>query len=559
MVWGWGLGETADKAEAGAALPEWAAKLLAGRRFAPPSHDLLAAEANGVAGLRYALLHGSSTDLLLHLKPGTSEENLWLLDKATDYGTSFREGIWASDLVAQPVGRAWWEVPAAELLAEHERIAIENPRGQLLRIVSHTRLRAGRAGVALWQADLYDHVTDESGRRHPVTVRSVRVDGRPADFLHRDREILVPFGRALAAKETVEVEVSYEGELALRPDGHSYWVLGTGAWYPRQGLAGESAILEITVDVPESLTPFASGSQVSRTTEKGRNRLSTRLDRPMQFAVVTAGKYRLLEETRNGVTCRAATYAMLKEDAARKLIEKFFSGSQFFEQLFGEPYPFRDVALIEINDWGFGQAPPSVLFFTREFYTAPVVRRTRQYFQDLNSRYLHEVAHGWWGNVLKMNGPEEIWLSEAFADYTAALAVWQLMGEKRGTYQFDEIVKDWAKAASELSPGASLYLTNRLALRDEQARGDYWRLRYAKGPLVVHALRLELQRQKGSATEGDRHFIAFLRTYIKRHRYTWATTPGMVETLNEVAGGDWQPWFERYVYGTEIPQLPKGK
>jgi hypothetical protein len=126
-----------------------------------------------------------------------------------------------------------------------------------------------------------------------------------------------------------------------------------------------------------------------------------------------------------------------------------------------------------------------------------------------------------------------------------------------GRLRVNEIVKDWVKAAGELSPGASLYFIDRLALNNDTDRADYLRLRYAKGPLVLHALRLELQRQKGSPEEGDRYFIALLRTYLKRHRYSWGTTRGLVETLDQLTGGNWQPWFERYVYGTEIPSLPK--
>ncbi|HVG09518.1 MAG TPA: M1 family aminopeptidase [Thermoanaerobaculia bacterium] len=555
VVWGWGLGEAGQST--GAGLPDWAAKLLAGRRFTPPSHDLLTAEANGAEGARYALLRGNLIDLLLHVDPRAGEESLYRIAKGTDPGTSFRQGIWMTDLAAQPIGRAWWDRPSADLIAEHERLAIENPRGRELRIVSRSRLRAGRAGTALWRADLLDKAYDIRGGEHPVTVRSVRVDGRAADFLHRDDDLLVPLGRGLAAKETVEVEVTYDGDLALRPEGDSYWVLGTEPWYPRAGLAGELATFEITVDVPEPWTPFASGAEVSRTAEGGRRKLSTRQEQPMQFAVVTAGKYKVVEETQDGVTCRSATYAMLKEDAARKILDKFFSGRRFFEQLFGEPYPFRDFAIVEINDLGFGQAPPGIIFLTREFYVeAPADRRVRRFFQDRNARYLHELAHGWWGNVVKMDAVQEIWLSEALADYTSALAVWQLLGE-RGGHDFNEIVKDWVEAASQLRPGASLYLFDRLAIHDERDAQDSWRLRYGKGPLVIHALRLELQRQKGSAAEGDRYFIALLRSFLKSNRYGWGTTGDLVTELDQLTGGNWQPWFERYVYGTEIPQLPK--
>lgn len=560
VVWGWGLGAADETAGAatpanGSASLEWAAKLLAGRRFAPPSHDLLTAEVNGVDGVRYALLRAPQ-DLLLQVDPRLGEENLYRLMRATDPGTTFREGLWRTDLAAQPIGRSWWDRPPAELVAEHERLAIENPAGTQLRIVSLSRLRARRAGTALWRADLVDRVYDDDGGRHPVTVRSVRVDGRPAEFLHRDGDLLVLLGRGLAEKETAEVEVSYDGEIAQRPSGHSYWVLGTWPWYPRRHLDGELATIEITVDVPAPWTPFASGAETARTTQAGRSKLTTKIDQPMQFVVVTAGKYQVVEETRGGVTCRAATYATLKEKAARQMIDRFFAALTFYEPFFDEPYPFRNFAMVEINDWGFGQAPPGIIFFTKEFYTAPVERRRRVFFQDLNSRFLHEVAHGWWGNVVKMNSNEESWLTEGFADYTAALALWQLRREGRGAYDFNEIVKDWVKSAGELSPGASLYFIDRLALNNDTDREDYWRLRYAKGPLVLHALRLELQRQKGSAEEGDRYFIALLRTYFKRHRYGWGTTRGLVETLDQLTGGKWQPWFERYVYGTEIPRLP---
>ncbi|MES1242263.1 MAG: M1 family aminopeptidase [Acidobacteriota bacterium] len=555
IVWGWGLSQE-SASSGGSALPDWAAKLLAGRRFSPPSHLMLDAEANGVSGARYALLRGQVTDLRLHVDPRSGEENLSALTKGTDPGTSFREGIWLRNLASQPIGHAWWDRPETDLIAEHETIAIENPSGEQLRIVSRSRLRAQRKGAALWHPELADRVYDHLGKVHRVTVRSVKVDGRAADFLHGDDGLLVPLGRALAEKETVEVEVAYDGELALRPEGHSFWVLGTWPWYPRQDLGGELATIEISLDTPEGWRPYASGAEVSRTTEAGRNRLTTRLDKPMQFAVVTAGKYQAVEETKDGLTCRAATYAMLKEGPARELIARFFLGSGFFAQLFDEPYPFRDVAMIEINDWGFGQAPPGILFFTKEFYTAPVgSRRIRVYFQDLNARYLHEVAHGWWGNVAKMNSVEEIWLSEAFSDYTAALALWQLRKD-RGEYEMKELVKDWVKAASEIRPGASLFLNYRLAMLDETDAGDRWRLTYAKGPLVIHALRLELQRQKGSPQEGDRYFIAMMRSFLNRSRYGWGTTRGLVETLNELTGSDWQPWFERYVYGTEVPKVP---
>ncbi len=572
VVWGWGMmaegqeaaavaiapGSSGKKvpAAAGDGLPRWAVEVLADRHFAPPSHDLVAEHANGGAGVRYAMLHGAHADLLLEVDPAAGEENLYLLRRAREVGSTFHEGVGPVTLASQPIGRSWWVHLPSSMLAEHETLRVENPGGDLLRLTSRARLRSRRPGVGLWQAQLVDRLWDGRGRPRRVTVTSVRVDGKPAEFLHQDDELLVAFARPLAAGATTEVEVAYEGDLAVRPAGDSYWVLGTWPWYPRQELGGELATMEIEVDVPEALTPFASGAQVSRTVEGGRRRLTTRLDVPLQFAVVAAGRYSIVEESRDGVTCRVATYALLNEQAARKLIAKFFSARRMLEGMLGEPYPFHDVSIVELSDWGFGQAPPGVIFFTREFFTAPMDSRRRLFFNNRDARFLHEVAHGWWGHVVKMSSGEESWLSEGFADYTAALALWQLKGgEGGGDYTFDEIVKDWARTANELAPGASLYLSQRLAFSDERNGDDFFRLRYAKGPLVIHALRLELQRQKGSVAEGDRYFLAFLRAFLQRDRYGWGTTRDLVATLDELTGGPWQPWFDRYVYGTEIPQL----
>lgn len=316
--------------------------------------------------------------------------------------------------------------------------------------------------------------------------------------------------------------------------------------------------MEIEVDVPEGLTPFASGAEVARVSSGGRTRVSTRLDRPMQFAVVAAGKYGVTEETRDGVTCRVGTYALLKGNAARDMLNDFFTGRAFFEQLLEQPYPFRTVSIVELETWGFGQAPPGVIFFTKEFFNLPTgLVRNRRWFINLDSRLLHEIAHGWWGHVAKMDSPEEAWVTEAFADYTAALALWRLRAGARGQRAFDEMLTQWTSAAADLGPGASLYLGSRLAFVDDRDGDDYWRLYYARGPLVVHAIRLELQRLAGNAEEGDRRFIALMRAFLKRNQQGYAPTRSLVATLDELTGKSWQPWFEKYVYGTETPPLPQ--
>ncbi len=82
-----------------------------------------------------------------------------------------------------------------------------------------------------------------------------------------------------------------------------------------------------------------------------------------------------------------------------------------------------------------------------------------------------------------------------------------------------------------------------------------WRaLLYSKGPLVIHALREELIREMGEE-KGDAAFLTWMRAYVQNFAFKTGETRHLVGILNQITGKDWQPWFERYVYGTEMPKL----
>jgi hypothetical protein len=84
------------------------------------------------------------------------------------------------------------------------------------------------------------------------------------------------------------------------------------------------------------------------------------------------------------------------------------------------PFPFRELNIIEIPDYGWGQAPPGTLFITQEAFN-PIMDEANQLFSGgVNQRFAHEIAHQYWGTVVKSPSREEQWLEEAFAEYCAA-------------------------------------------------------------------------------------------------------------------------------------------
>lgn len=576
-VWSWALGaEAARHATEGGepgSLPPALRKSLDTALFGAPStfvirgrhgseaHHASASEAgNSIAGATraYALAVGGSENLLLTVDPKvTRQESLDVVTGVSRYNTVQAGLTTLFGIVSQPIGRNWWDRQGSRdpLVLEHQAISLVNDQRDHVRSESTSRVRARVGGVSLWRAAVSSYFYWDE-KLHPVSVEKVLLDGKPADYLHRDHTLLVDLGRELDPGDTVELTVVIEGDMAKRPNNDSYWQ-PVASWRPSMGLDGEFSTYDITVRTPDPYLPFASGDTVERREEDGFHVLHSRVEKPAHFPVVVAGRYKVFSDEKNGYTCNVATYVFGKERGAKVLQGLFFTAAQVFEQFFGVPYPFKEVDIVEMNSWGWGQAPDGVIFITQEAYNPIGDTISRYYSQGVNARFVHEVAHAWWGHVIKMDSWEEQWLTESFADYSAALAMKVMQPGKQGEREFNRILREWRSVSSQVGAGGSIYLANYLDSRDptDVDNGDRYRLLYNKGPLVLHALRQELGRRLGSAEKGDKYFQALLRTFTTNFTNQYGETRHLVGILNQMTGDDWQPWFEKYVYGTETPEV----
>lgn len=556
VIWDRGLaapgGEAADAG--GEVLTGWAADVLGQALFSSPSSELLWANGSGAGEATYALLDGERKDLLLSLDPVAAIEGLYGLGELTARTVLFAGERIAYELAVQPIGRAWWEPAPQPLVAVHTELDVDNSEGRQVTVRSRTTLRAERDGVSLWRASLAERITDGE-RLLPLTLDSVTVDGKPAAAVRQRGDLLVDLGRTLRKGETVVVAAVNSGPIAVRPNNDSYWSLGTWSWYPSPLLGAQLSTFDIRARVPAPFVPFATGNTVERKSEGSHNVIVAKLDKPSRFPVVVAGKYHLYQEEHGGVDATVAAYAFGKERASKVLAGLFFSASDIFGQFFGTSYPFAQVDVVEINSWGFGQAPPGLIFITQEAYN-PISNETSRYFsQGVNGRFVHEVAHTWWGQLVKWPTVEEQWLSESFAEYSSALALEVMMGGKKGEREFKKTLREWKSRAEQVADGGSIYLANRLSGETDRDSWDRSFLLYNKGPYVLHGLRQELGRQMGSAEKGDKAFQALLRAMQTNFTFQHGETRHLVGILDQITGNDWQPWFERYVYGTETPPV----
>ncbi len=558
VVWGWGLatGLRSRPGSEPSELPEWIGGLLDRSFFDDPCFPLILERRLPGTGVRYALLHGVDSDLWLLVDPVKDRSETLHRLKATTKGVSVRNAgrHHAIELAAQPIDREWWQQEIAPLVAVHRDLVVDQDGKRHATVTSTTRIEGQQGRMDLWWARLFN-ARSNGEKTFSLKVRSVEVNGKPADYHFWGGLLMVALEPALGKGQQAEVKVVQEGEFALRKDGHKYWSLGTWPWYPTADRNAELATMDLTVRVPSDLEVIASGTTLSREEEGGFTVLRTRLEKPMRWPVVAVGKYDVFRDRRLNIDASVATYFGKDERGAKRLLNNFFAAVQCFQRYFDVPYPFKEVEVVELAEWGRGQAPPGVIFITQEAVSTFLDAQDRFFSDGVNARYLHEVAHGWWPHVAKTDSPEENWTSESFAEYTSAVCL-DALSEGNDSFRMKSSLARWRGEMKGLGDGGSLFLAEHLSgdhPKNREARRD---LLYAKGPLVLHALRQELKRQNG-AEVGEKQFWILLRSYLKSFSYTWGGTSYLVAILDKITGQSWQPWFELYVYGTQMPPFKR--
>jgi hypothetical protein len=570
-VWGWELELPEDELRpaSGVALPAWIAELLERQIGENPARDVLESAFNGDEGYRWAALRAAGDDLVLDVdpRPSVRTEGLARWRRLPPNSGPFSGRLVTETLVAQPTASAWWDPPTIAFATTATNIRAVNDEGDHLSVQTRLEVRSLRDGMRLLAFSLTRDTYDDRERKREFRVSRLTVDGQDVPYLHLDfGTLLVALPKPLAKGEGVAVEVVAAGDILIRPQGDSYWRLGNGSWYPRPqaGIGAERSSFHIDAESRAPFVPFAGGTVVAREKTATGNRVVTDLKGPMEHAFLLAGKYSSTTEEQNGRRVHVSTYATVKRSEAERVAKIVASVRGCLEKWLGVDYPFQDLQLIEVNDWGWGQAPPGIIFITQEAFLNSAWAQSGvdegsqaawlgDVSRGINERVAHEVAHGWFPHVAKIARNEENWLSESLSEYASAVCI-SSSDSRIARHFWDRQLRNWKTYTKRLGDDASIFLAPYVEDGDRDLY-SYPYLVYGKGPLVLHALRQELGRQAGGEEEGDRLFMTWIRSYVKNFTYKTGETRHLVAILEQMTGKPWQPWFERYVYGTETPKV----
>ena len=151
----------------------------------------------------------------------------------------------------------------------------------------------------------------------------------------------------------------------------------------------------------------------------------------------------------------------------------------------------------------------------------------------------HEICHIWNGKAIDFS-TQEYWFSEGFTEYSSKISCVRL-----GIISEDDFLRD-------LERKWELYLSKQgdLSIREAgKNKSTNRNLVYEGGSLVATALDLQIRKQTRNQNSLEDVMTQMYREFgLTERKYTM---DDIVKVVNQIAGEDLQPFFQKYVAGTE--------
>jgi aminopeptidase N len=181
--------------------------------------------------------------------------------------------------------------------------------------------------------------------------------------------------------------------------------------------------------------------------------------------------------------------------------------------------------------------------------------------QFANTVAWHEVAHQWWGHQIGWSSYRDQWLSEGFAEFTAALML-EINSGRKAADAFWELrrgeIFDRRVGVPNFEAGG---ITQGVRLRTSRSPAAAQAMVYSKGAYVLHMLRGMMREDR--VPDPDRAFKAMMHEFVS----TWAgknpstddfkaiAEKHMTRDMNLAGNGKLDYFFNQWVHGTVIPSL----
>jgi aminopeptidase N len=382
----------------------------------------------------------------------------------------------------------------------------------------------------------------EDGRG--MTVREV-IDGDGAElaFAHGDDRLRVELAEGTApgdagAERLRSLTVHYAGmprqgfRIAENRHGErtffsDNWPQGARHWLPTVDHPSDKALCSFVVTAPAHYQVVASGRLVEECDlAGGLRRTRWRTEAPIATKVMALGVARfvvhhygddVLGVPVEGWVFPADREVGLLHFARLPEMLRFFAGRL-------GAFPYAKLAAVQSTTRFGGMENASAVFLGEATIDAAA--------EGVEVLLAHEVAHQWFGDAVTERDWNELWLSEGFATYFAALYAEATYGRRRLEQMMERSRRRVLEWTAENPAGV---VRPALAPPPEELLGAHV---YHKGAWVLHMLRAEI---------GDQAFWRAMASYYARHRDETVGTDDLRRVVEEHAGRELGWFFDQWL------------
>ncbi|HJW72953.1 MAG TPA: M1 family aminopeptidase [Geothrix sp.] len=528
-----------------------------------PLHALTAQALNNPGQVvAYIEVEGKDRRWLYHLDGvEAQEEGLEVLRPFRGFGVEYKDWQYSVPLSRQYPQRD----PRKDPSPVHFRVSgldvdLRTADNRQAEMVVQETLIPLEGGMRVFTFDLWTSLVTPEDVRHLKIKQVTDGAGNALAFSHSHDSLAVCYPTPATRGVPLHLRVEYAGDFLIQPEGKNFWQLGVKAgWYPTpSGYASELYTFHATVRTKGEWSAFLPGDTVRRGKDGEWNIVETRTDKPICWTTILGGKYFVEEETSDGLTVRIATYGFKPGSVNKTFFAQAHNIVRYYQNFLG-PFPFKEFLIVEKNEWGYGQAPPGMMYITRDAFeqgkniraaedVAGVIGRYTPrsisiHTMDVRHTMAHEMAHQYWGTVVKMPSAHDQWITESFADYCAAL--YDRDFKSKGHY--DKCVAGWKSEGERASDKGPIPLANDLRFDDGyEAFRTRTGLLYSKGPSLLYALHQEL---------GDQVFLTWLKSTQTNFRWKFASTFQIFDLLKFITKKDYTPFVNDYFWGLKMPPV----